>query len=365
MLRMSTREKFTAPPAWDCEEDDRLLCRAVYRETHDVMTFVFSAPEPRQFHFMPGQFLTFEFVINGEPVHRSYTIASSPTRPHTVAITTKRKEGGLVSNWLHDNLRAGDVVRAVGPLGEFSTEEHECNHRLFLSGGVGVTPFMSIARHDFDLGEDLDTVFMHFARTPNDVMFKAELDLMAKRRANLRIAHVVDTLLGDTGWSGLRGRVTRASIEVVAPDFRDREIFCCGPEPFMQTVRQILKEADYNFDWYHEESFDFGKLSPEEQEAAPEPETPQDAVRTHSVTFRKSGRVVECDENTNILAAARAAGMRLPSSCTKGLCGTCKTGKVSGEVEMTHSGGIRQREIDQGKILICCSRPRGDVVLDR
>jgi glycine betaine catabolism B len=74
---------------------------------------------------------------------------------------------------------------------------------------------------------------------------------------------------------------------------------------------------------------------------------------------------VQCPEDTPILTAAKIAGLRLPSSCTKGMCGTCKTKKLSGEVEMTHQGGIRQREVDQGMILICCAKPLSDVVLDR
>ena len=75
--------------------------------------------------------------------------------------------------------------------------------------------------------------------------------------------------------------------------------------------------------------------------------------------------MVECAADTSILTAARAAGMRLPSSCTKGLCGTCKSKLISGTVEMKHAGGIRQREIDAGQALLCCSKPTSDVVVDR
>ena len=74
---------------------------------------------------------------------------------------------------------------------------------------------------------------------------------------------------------------------------------------------------------------------------------------------------MECGADSFVLGAAKAAGMRLPSSCTKGLCGTCKSRLVSGEVEMKHQGGIRQREIDQGMVLICCSKPLTDLVVDR
>ena len=98
-------------PAWDAEADDRLTCVAVYPETHDVKTFVFTAPRSRRFEFEPGQFLTFGFRIGGEVVSRCYTVASSPLRPHTASITIKRVHGGIVSAWLHDEEPA--VAQAV------------------------------------------------------------------------------------------------------------------------------------------------------------------------------------------------------------------------------------------------------------
>jgi glycine betaine catabolism B len=351
------------PPVWDPEEDDRLVCRAAYDETHDVRTFVFSPPEPRLFRYAPGQYLTFAFPTGPEPTYRCYTLSSAPTRPETVSITVKRTEGGPVSGWLHANLRPGDVVRATGPMGEFSTDLHPCGKRLFLSGGSGVTPLMSMVRADHDRAADPDTVFVHCARTPRDVVFRKELDWLAERRSRLQVAHMVESAAGEPGWSGFRGRISRATLDLIAPDFREREVFCCGPRPFMAAVRAILAEAGCDMARHHEESFAFEELAPV---AEPEP-APAEApgARLYEITFAKSGRTVSCDESTTILAAARSAGLRLPSSCTRGLCGTCKTRKVSGEVEMSHQGGIRQREIDHGLILLCCSKPRGDVTVER
>jgi ferredoxin-NADP reductase len=349
------------PPLWNCEEDDRLACQAIIDETHDVKTFVFAPPVPRLFHFAPGQFLTFELTVGGGLVNRCFTISSSPTRPYTSSITVKRKMGGVVSNWLHDELRVGDLVRAAGPMGEFSTEAHPCEKRLFLSAGSGVTPLMSMVRYDHDLGADPDTIFVHCARTPKDIIFRKELDLMAQRRSRLQVTHLVESVAGERGWSGHRGRISRGVLDLVAPDLCEREIFCCGPAPFMAAVRSLLHEAGFNMIRYHEESFVFEDRPPASQEPPPAVV----ANTRHTITFGKSGRSLPCDEATTILAAARAAGLRLPSSCTKGLCGTCKTRKISGEVDMGHAGGIRQREIDQGFILLCCSRPRGDVVIDR
>jgi ferredoxin-NADP reductase len=356
---------------WNCEENDRLICRSIVDETHDVKSFTFSAPAPRLFHFAPGQFLTFEFPVGGEPVNRCYTISSSPARPHLVSITVKRMVGGPVSNWLHDQLRVGDTVRAVGPMGEFSTAFHPGGKRLFLSGGSGVTPLMSMTRHDSDMAEDHDTIFVHCARTPRDIVFRQELELVAQRRSRLQVVHVVESTAGEPGWSGHRGRVSRGLFDLIAPDLHERVVFCCGPAPFMAAVRSILTEAGFDMSLYHEESFVFEDLAAADAAPATEQQRLADGpaeaatIATHTVTFGKTGRSIPCDENTTILAAARAAGLRLPSSCTKGLCGTCKTRKLSGEVEMAHNGGIRQREIDQGFVLLCCSKPRGDVVVER
>lgn len=88
-------------------------------------------------------------------------------------------------------------------------------------------------------------------------------------------------------------------------------------------------------------------------------------MRSFRVEFAKTRRVLDCPEDTTVLDAARKAGIRLPSSCAKGLCGTCKSKVTSGTVAMTHAGGIRQREIDAGMALLCCSRPTSDLVIER
>ena len=119
---------------------------------------------------------------------------------------------------------------------------------------------------------------------------------------------------------------------------------------------------------HHEESFNFEELTGGERAAAEAasvepPAAP--AVKTFRVEFAKTRRVIECPENMFVLEAARKAGLRLPSSCTKGLCGTCKSKLVSGTVDMKHAGGIRQREIDAGMTLLCCSKPTSDLVVER
>lgn len=391
-------------PLWNPEVDDVLVVRAIRQETHDVRSFVLAPRTPARFSYRPGQFITLEVEIGGEAVNRCYTIASAPTRPHTLAITVKRMPGGPVSNFLHDTLKVGSTLRAVGPMGDFTcfgegAAPAAAPKYLFLSGGSGITPLMSMARTFHDLGEPRDIVFVHAARSPADIIFRTELELMARNQPGLfRLAPVCEGDSAGEPWPGLRGRLSLAMLKLIAPDFLEREVFVCGPSPFMAAVRALLKEAGFEMARHHEESFNFEELAAAEpevaaevsaaeakidgeaavetlagaveaaaQEAAPVEVAPVETapVPVYQVTFAKSGKTIEVPGDRFVLDIARRAGIRLPSSCSKGLCGTCKSKITSGTVEMKHQGGIRQREIDAGMALLCCSKPTSDLVVDR
>ncbi|WSQ13985.1 hybrid-cluster NAD(P)-dependent oxidoreductase [Streptomyces sp. NBC_01231] len=341
------------------ETEELLVCRQVHPLTHDVTTFVFEYAEPRLFRHEPGQFLTLTLDIDGRPVQRCYTISSPPTRPFLLSITVKRVPGGLVSNWLHDHLEPGDTVRAHGPLGEFSTARYPAAKYLFLSGGVGVTPSMAMTRTLYDLADPADVVFVHSARTPADIVFRHELDLIAATAPNIRVVHICEEDRPYAPWGGYRGRLTIETLRQVAPDLHEREVFTCGPAPYMTAVRHMLTDVGLDMDHYHEESFTFETPTMSADASA--------AVNTgvgFKIEFTRSGRSIECDADTSLLAAASRAGLSLPASCAQGMCGTCKTTLLSGSVDMQHNGGIRPREVAQNKILLCCSKPLEDLAID-
>lgn len=140
-------------------------CVKVIQETWDVRTFCFMAEQPVMFFFKPGQFVTLELEIDAQQIMRSYTISSSPSVPYSFSITVKRVPGGLVSNWLHDNLNEGDVLAVHGPVGNFNCIDYPAERILMLSGGVGITPLMSMARWYFDTNANVDISFVHSARS--------------------------------------------------------------------------------------------------------------------------------------------------------------------------------------------------------
>ncbi|QQX85788.1 hybrid-cluster NAD(P)-dependent oxidoreductase [Cupriavidus necator] len=356
------------PERWTSEVEETLVCCHVRQETHDVKSFFFRSPEGRAFVFEPGQFITLELDIEGETTNRCYTISSSPARPHTISITVKRVPDGKVSNWLHDHLKPGASIRVLGPAGEFTCARHPARKYLFLSAGSGITPLMSMSRAHHDLAEDRDIVFVHSARTPDDIIFARELDLIAASHANFRTSFVCERVGARTSWPGVTGFLSLPLLKLIAPDFMEREIFTCGPAPYMKAVRGLLDEAGFERGQYHEESFSFEALTAEANEpVADAAAAANDEVGSaqFNVSFARSQREILCGAGQHVLDAARQSGVRLPASCTQGMCGTCKVRLVAGQVEMKHNGGIRQREIDQGMVLLCCSKPLSDLVIDK
>ena len=278
-----------------------------------------------------------------------------------------------MSNWLHDTMLPGGRISAEGPFGVFTSTRHPSAKYLFLSGGSGITPAMSMTRTLYDLGSDVDVLFVHSARTPSDIIFRRELELMASNVPTLRVVPVSERYEAREPWGGLLGQLNLEMLRLVAPDLAERVVFCCGPAPYMAAVRQMLVEADFDMENYHEESFTFEDLTLTEfVTTAPSLETAVPSTlpsagglsTTYSVEFVRSGQTLTCAEDENVLDAAYAAGLSPASSCGQGMCGTCKTTLLSGTVDMQHNGGIRPREIAQNKVLICCSTPTSDLAID-
>jgi len=337
--------------------DEALTCTQVIEVTHDVKTFVLAPDDLRPLAFRPGQHLTLSLEIDGVPMQRCYTISSAPTRPGPLEITVKRVPGGPVSNWLHDRLVPGGRIWATGPHGEFSHTRHPAGKYLFLSAGSGITPLMSMLRTLMDSGP-ADVVFVHSARTPDDIIFRDELEAIAAR-GDVTVTVICEDDSSTEVWQGTRGRLGLRTL-IMVPDLHAREVFTCGPPGYMTATRELLSQAAVEPTQCHEESFDLTARAGSTDDDAPDIASSQ----RYAVEFRRSGFSVECGDQETLLHAAHRAGLKPPSMCTEGMCGTCRSSLLAGQVDMQHAGGIRQRDIDQGEILICCSKPLGDVVVD-
>lgn len=327
-------------------------------------TFTFRAPSGAWFDFQPGQFLTLELPVPGGTVHRTYTISSSPSRPLSISITAKAQADSVGTRWMLDNLKPGMRIKAFGPSGIFSFHRHPHpqGKYLFISAGSGITPLMSMTTWMWDSGEHPDIVFVHAARSPSEIIFREQLQLMANRTPGLQLHFTVEQLDPFRAWPGYRGRLHQVMLGLMAPDYLEREVFCCGPEPFMQAVREMLVALGFDMAHYHQESF--GAPVETEAEAPIIDDVIPDAAAEAELVFTLSGKSVPCAETDTVLAVAKRSGLNIPSGCTFGLCGTCRIRKTEGEVHMVHNGGITDDEIAEGYILACCSNPIGRVAVE-
>lgn len=409
--------------------DIRLCCVRIIPETPDVKTFCFVAEPPVLFNYKPGQFITLDLAINGESVGRSYSISSTPSRPHTLEITVKRvpppedsplSPPGMVSNWLHDNLSVGDWLNASGPLGKFTCVNQPSEKVLFISAGSGITPMMSMTRWLYDTVAHCDVIFFHNARTPEDIIYQKELENLSQRMDRFKLAISLSRRESYHSWAGLTGRLNASMLELVAPDFRDRTVYVCGPNSFMEGVKSLLESLDFPMVQYHEESF--GGKKPKAAKSMPAaaaaPASPPPAAsspgaapsltprsgyglagilgnrETHSgndtasevkapvpvangaaakasanglvVVFTKSSKEVTADGDLSILELAEQEGVKIRSSCRAGSCGTCKKRKLEGDVKLEEFDpeALEEDEQAEGFILTCIAYPQGRVLIE-
>lgn len=373
----------------------KVQCVQVIDETNDVKTFRFVANPPVLFDYKPGQFVTLDLPINGEQVKRSYSISSTPSRPHTLEITVKRVPApnhaahlppGLVSNWLHDNIKVGSEINLNGPRGKFSCFPDPANKLLLLSAGSGITPMMSMSRFLCDTAADVDIMFCHSAKTPRDIIFRQELELMAANYPHFKLAIPITRPQAGQAWLGYTGRLNASLLQVIAPDFKERTVYVCGPEPFMEAAKSLLEGLGFPMDNYYEESFGGAPAEP----ATPVPAKPEvsnsangkstfsapNQSQSNGVISSESAVIyldesgqeiaIPWDTETTIPEAAEETDAEIEYSCLSGTCGSCKMWKREGNVEYTKEPGkraLRDSDREKGYILTCIAKPLGKVVL--
>jgi ring-1,2-phenylacetyl-CoA epoxidase subunit PaaE len=235
----------------------------VIEETHDTKTFVMVDADEgaRPWDYWAGQYLTFRFdSITEKPVVRSYTMSSSPNQLDTCAFTVKRVDKGLISNWLCDHVKVGDILRARGPIGRFIYEsEKDLEHLVMVAAGSGVTPFVSIMR-EFEnrvgsVGAPQKMSLLVSYRSREDLILWDDL----KRIAGKSGCKVYTTLSRDSGASQdfWQGRINREMIEcVVGKDFANATFMSCGPTAIMDLTSEVARTHGVASEQIKTESFE-------------------------------------------------------------------------------------------------------------
>jgi ferredoxin-NADP reductase len=213
---------------------------AVIRETPTVVTIELDVPG-WQGH-RAGQHLEVRLTADdGYQAGREYSIASAPGEP--VAITVERQEGGEVSPYLTEELRAGDELELRGPIGGYFVWENDATDPLMLlAGGSGVVPLRSILRHRLRTGSDVPARLLYSARTLDDVIYRDEL---ARCHEGVQVSYTL-TRAQPPGWTGYAGRINQALLaEVAWPPAAGPQAYICGPTSFVETAAAALVDLGY------------------------------------------------------------------------------------------------------------------------
>jgi 3-ketosteroid 9alpha-monooxygenase subunit B len=329
----------------------QLRIKRVVRETEDARSFVLDVPSELAeiFRYRPGQFCTFRIRIGDDEQLRSYSMSSAPQTDSDLTVTVKRVVGGLVSNWMLDNLTDGDLLELTKPAGVFCPQETE-RPMVALCGGSGITPVMSIAKHVLTTTER-PVKLLYANRERGAVIFDQALIALSDRHPGRM--ELVAHFDSDTGF---------LAADAVA-DFARRgleaDFYICGPGPFMDLVETVLHDLGVAPGRIFIERF-LVEQQEKDAQALTGPADITAQVPAH-VTVILAGKttVIDYHAGDTVLETARRGGLRPPFSCEAGNCATCMAFLKSGSVTMRANNALTDEEVEEGWILTCQSLPSG------
>ncbi|MDD5411349.1 MAG: 2Fe-2S iron-sulfur cluster-binding protein [Methylobacter sp.] len=308
------------------------------------------------FQYLPGQFLTLDIEPRGIPTKRSYTISSTPTWRDRIEITVKREEHGLVSGWLHDELKPGDSLKLLAPNGSFVFAGENQPSIVLIGGGVGMTPLMSVARYLTDSQWPGDIHMLLSFRGTGDYLFREEVASLQSRNPNLKVTATLSNP-GDSPWSGPTGRIDKAFLERSIPNPADQHVHLCGPPPMMEAVKAALSELGVPKAQIKTEAFGTIKRDPTAVGA-------RTGAVAGRIQFQRSQVDAAVLEGATILDTADEADVYIDSACRSGTCGLCRVKLLSGKVRMTVEDALTEDEKMDGYILACQAEVETDVEID-
>lgn len=348
----------------------KLRVAAITRETVDAVSIYFEDPTGQDLPpYRAGQYLTLILPIpdpanGGRPTRRAYSLSSAP-HENACAVTVKRVDNGLASQYIVNQLRAGDVIEVLPPLGSFTTDFHAGQRRQFVlvGGGSGITPLLSITKTVLRDEPQSRVLLVYGNRDRESTIFAAQLEkLAAESGGRLVIDHVLEN--GPAEYQGrFNGDIFKRILSKRGLAVREAMYFLCGPAGLMDAARQALTELAVPAERVMRESFTAPVSA-----AAPAPVEPAAAAagpagpRKVKIHFEGSDYEVTVKPTESILEAGLDAGIDLPYSCQAGLCTACRGRCLSGAVKMDEREGLSDAEIAKGFVLLCVGHPTTDDV---
>lgn len=336
----------------------RLRVDELIDETPQVRTFRLVNPHGGDipFQYLPGQFLTLDVSSGGKRTKRSYTIASTPTQPQCLEITVKREDQGLVTRFLHDRTKVGDLLKLTAASGTFTFTGEEHGSIVLVASGVGITPVMSVLRYLTDNNWRGDIHFLLGFRKPSEFIFAKEIKALSEKHGNLHV-HVTMSQPGSEPWAGPVGRIDKQFIASSVPDIASRRVHICGPTAMMEATKAMMLDLGVESRHLRLEAFGVDKRSPRahvDVSSAPK----------LKITFSQSNQVIQWNGVESILDGAESCGVDIENACRSGTCGSCKVRVLRGQVKMEMDDALDEDEKAKGFILACRAMATTDVEIE-
>jgi len=329
----------------------QLAVSEIREESRSTKTMRLSSPEGYLPPFQAGQYINLFLTIDHIKTSRPYSISSSPSQTAYYDITVGRVEDGFVSNYLLDELNIGDLLESTSPAGHFYYNPlYHGKNLVFLAGGTGVTPFISMIREVADRNLNRTIHLVYGSRTEQDILFREELDETCLNHENIRVSHVISE--PEAGYQGLQGFISAELLRNLKIDLLDGMFYICGPEAMYTFCLSELATAGVLRRRTRTEVFGLQK------DISQHPGWP-DRVSTNQefqVTI-KNRKKFTVRAGEPLLNAFEREGFIIPACCRSGECSLCRARLISGQVFQPAKAKVRKSDRKFGYIHLCASYP--------
>ena len=336
-----------------------LQVKEVVQETAESVTIYFWHPLSEQIKYKAGQFITIIVPAgeSGKKVRRSYSMSTSPHSDTAIGVTVKRVQGGLVSNYLNDNVKIGDFLEVLEPLGNFFLEPDAdtTRHIVLFAAGSGITPMMSIAKSVLKMESNSRVTLIYGNRREDSIIFKQKLESLKEQYSKRLEVHHLLSNPSDL-WVGHKGRISQGIavrlMKEAETDFAKDNFYLCGPVGMMEDVIAALAIYNVSKERIHKENFHTVMVEGEIEET-------DNSLQTQTVKVKYNGNEYEFEvkPHQTILEAALDLDIDLPYSCQAGMCTACMGTCIEGKVKMDEEDGLTEKELKRGVMLTCVAHP--------
>ncbi|MBR9841729.1 MAG: 2Fe-2S iron-sulfur cluster binding domain-containing protein [Rhodobacteraceae bacterium] len=320
-----------------------------------------------EFDFTQGQYLTFRHDFDGEELRRSYSICAGKDEG-ILQVGIKRVDGGTFSTWANEDLKVGDRVEAMPPMGGFFTPLDAAQEKQYLgfAGGSGITPVLSLIKTTLALEPRSTFTLVYANKAVNTIMFREEIeDLKNTYMGRFNVIHVLESDAQEIDL--FTGLVTEEKCaELFKTGWIDIDhvdtAFICGPEPMMLGIASALRTAGLDDARIKFELFASSQPGRAKRKAVSKEGDLATHQATAAITLDGATQTITMSKDMSILDAALENKMDAPYACKAGVCSTCRCRVLEGEVEMASNNALEDYEVEKGYVLSCQAFPVTDTV---